>query len=75
MSEQVLVGALWVFVGIAVFLGLLLLSRGLIRWIIGTDEIIALLKQQNELLEARSRNVSRPTISKSGVRSAPPHNR
>lgn len=75
MSEQVLVGALWVFVGISVFLGLLLLSRSLIRWIIGTDEIIALLKQQNELLEARTRNVSRPTISKSGVQSAPPQNR
>ena len=66
MYDQILVTILVIFVGIAVFLGILLASRGLIQWLIGTSDIIRLLEEQNRLLEIisteRTRNVSRPNI-------------
>ena len=72
MYDQILVTILVIFVGIAVFLGILLASRGLIQWLIGTSDIIRLLEEQNRLLEIisteRTRNVSRPNIVRN-----PPH--
>jgi K+-transporting ATPase A subunit len=67
MYDQILVTILVIFVGIAVFLGILLASRGLIQWLIGTSDIIRLLEEQNRLLEIIAtqearRNVSRPNI-------------
>lgn len=68
MYDQILVTILVIFVGIAAFLGILLASRGLIQWLIGTSDIIRLLEEQNRLLEIisaeRTRNVSRPTITR-----------
>lgn len=68
MYDQILVTILVVFAGIAVFLGILLASRGLIQWLIGTSDIIRLLEEQNRLLEIisteRTRNVSRPIITR-----------
>ena len=40
MYDQILVTILVIFVGIAAFLGILLASRGLIQWLIGTSDII-----------------------------------
>jgi len=66
MYDQILVTIIVVFAAIAVFLGILLASRKLIQWIIGTSDIIHLLEEQNRLLEIisteRTRNVSRPNI-------------
>lgn len=72
MYDQILVTILVIFVGIAAFLGILLASRGLIQWLIGTSDIIRLLEEQKRLLEIisteRTRNVSMPNI----VRNPPP---
>ena len=51
MYDQILVTILVIFVGIAAFLGILLASRGLIQWLIGTSDIIRLLEEQKRLLE------------------------
>lgn len=51
---------------------LLVILRGVVQWWLGTSEIIRLLEEQNKLLSERTRNVSKPVISKTDVQFGQP---
>lgn len=52
---------------------LLVILRGVVQWWLGTSEIIRLLEEQNKILSERTRNVSKPIISRTDVQSGQPH--
>lgn len=57
-----------VLIALLVVIGIFVLLRSVVLWYFRINEIVSLLKRQNELLEIisteRSRNVSRPTITR-----------
>ncbi len=79
MIDQILYGGIYLFIGIAIVFGLFLLAREVTLWYFRVNEIVALLEKQNKLLEIiaaeRTRNVSKPVISRTDVQSGQPQSR